>query len=176
MTPEYPEDAIVNVVDGSIPAPAHTIYPDKGVGPILFGMTRDEVRAIWGEPNDVDLVTPTASYFDHGVTLGFLKYGLVSYSCELQDDSHTTFKTFTGKTVEGIGLGSTEEEVIAALGEPYERNNLRAPDAPPSSTSNLFLYYLFLNYDPPISMNFSMRRTNKSEEILRVTGISVHRR
>ncbi len=98
------------------------IIPMVGVGPIKFGMTKDQVIAALGEP-DVD---------EGGIALFYPKKKGLSFRlapnkgvCEIScwSELHPMpfpdgMTTYPGKTKEGIGMNATRDEIIAAYGEP----------------------------------------------------------
>ncbi len=98
------------------------IIPMVGVGPINFGMSKDQVIAALGEP-DLD-EGGIALFYPKSKGLSFmlgLNKGVREISCwsELHPipfpDGMTTYP---GKTKEGIGMNASKEEIIAAYGEP----------------------------------------------------------
>ncbi len=61
-------------------------------------------------------------YFDHGVDVPLSdRAGVWQIGCVLSETMAVPFKTFTGTTPEGSGIGATEEEIIDALGQPDSR-------------------------------------------------------
>ena len=120
MIPALPEGLEPRVVDGSKGAFPHVIRPGDGVGPIRLGMSKEEVHAIWGKAYKVP--TSAHEYLDHGVGVMLSdKRGVVEIACHLSEAIALPFKTFTGTTPEGVGIGATEQEVIDALGQPDKR-------------------------------------------------------
>ncbi len=169
MVPQYPADAIVRVVDGSTEAIPHAIDPGKGVGPIRIGMARQEVEAIWGAPNE-DEKGGYAWYYDHGVRLSYsLGSEVLSIGCISWTSS--PYKAFSGTTTEGIGIGSTVDEVIAAFGEPGDKEVARAPDAPPRSPSNVTLIYPELG----LRLNYRQAQNQHQEGSQSIKDISVNK-
>ncbi len=94
------------------------IEPGKSVGKIHAGMTLDQVRAELGEPQRT---TPNALEY---TKLGFAVMpgpdGLVQViMCgDVIGANGPLVKRFTGRTKEGIGLGSSRADLVKAYGEP----------------------------------------------------------
>lgn len=106
------------------------IIPMVGVGPIKFGMTKDQVIAALGEP-DVD-EGGIALFYPKKMGLSFRlapNKGVREISCWSKlhpipfPDGMTTY---AGKTKEGIGMDATRNEIITAYGEP-DRTSSRGP-------------------------------------------------
>ncbi len=98
---------------------AWVIVPGEAIGPIRLGMSRDEVRAAVGEPERTSL--GGWEYLSGGYAVLF-STPRQTVSAILGGDAgypHGELaKAFVARTREGIGMGSTRAEVIAALGEP----------------------------------------------------------
>ncbi len=92
-----------------------------GMGPVRFGMTKEEVVQFLGSP---DLVSPDGHslvYRSKGFTVRCeAGIGVQSFLCasNVDGDRHWWKADFSGHTKEGIRIGSTEEQIIAAYGEP----------------------------------------------------------
>jgi len=104
------------------PGPAD-IAPLVGVGSITFGMTKEQVIEQLGEPDKIEgggiaLFYPRS----HGLSL-VLEYegGVKEIDC--WSDQHPMkppdmgITTYAGKTAEGIAIGSSRDEIIAAYGQ-----------------------------------------------------------
>ena len=104
--------------ESSTSNPPTVIEPGKSVGNIRTGMKIDQVRADLGEP---DRTTPNALEYTR---LGFAVMpgpdGTVAVvMCgDVTGYNGPLVKRFTGRTKEGIGLGSTRDELIKAYGQP----------------------------------------------------------
>ncbi len=114
------------------------IKPGVGVGKVTFGMSRDELVAIMGEP-EIDQFGTYLSYPSSGVQFCLTgrrpdRIGLIILNPA--DAANLKRHDFPGKTVEGIGIGSTREEVIAAFGEPDKES-----DRVPANVAAQQLYY-----------------------------------
>jgi len=97
--------------------PPMLIQPGVSVGKVRAGMTVDEVRRQLGDPQRS---TPNALEYTR---LGFAVMpgsdGIVQVvMCgDVTGNSGPLVKRFTGRTKEGIGLGSTREDLIKTYGE-----------------------------------------------------------
>jgi hypothetical protein len=96
------------------------IEPLVGIGPVKFGMSKEEVIKHFGPPDKV-LADGTKLNYVSSRGLSFTvnpELGLQEIGCwsEGMLPSHAT--TFAGKTKEGIGIGASEEEIVAAYGLP----------------------------------------------------------
>jgi hypothetical protein len=125
MTPSIPEDIKPLVLDLSQNAFPFDVRPGDGIGPAKLNMTKEELIAVLGKPDAVP-------DFGLGNILCYYRYGIEVFlnnknskvqwlSCVLRETMAPPYKTFMGKTKEGIGIGSTEEEIIAAFGQPDRR-------------------------------------------------------
>jgi len=104
--------------------------PGVGLGPIKFGMSKEEVIAVLGQPDRAE-AAGMALYYLKSKGLQVLidpQRGVRAIDCWSKDypQAPPEINTFTGKTKEGIGMGATREEIIAAYGEP-DRTDTRAP-------------------------------------------------
>ena len=121
-SPETPEDdqpAISAPADG----PAD-IVPLVGVGSVTFGMTKEQVIEEMGEPDKTEAGGVALFYpQSYGLSL-VLEYrgGVQEIHC--WSDQHPMkppdmgLKTYPGKTAEGIGMGSSRDDIVAAFGQP----------------------------------------------------------
>ena len=102
----------------------HPVIPGQGVGAVVFGMTEDEVVSHLGEPElradgGLSLVYPSKGlsvtvHPDLGV-----RGVMLSSASALPPD--LTPGDFAGTSSAGIGIGSSEAEVLAAYGEAQQR-------------------------------------------------------
>ncbi len=94
----------------------------QGYGRIRFGMTREELVAAVGEPQRK--VGLAYEYLDLGFAVLLDDQGQVG--CIMCGDANPSgsplVKRFKGQTPEGIGMGSSPEEVTQAYGEPDSRS------------------------------------------------------
>jgi hypothetical protein len=138
----------------SNPNPPILVVPGVSVGKVHAGMTLDQVRAELGEPQRT---TPNALEY---TSLGFAVMpgpdGVVQVvMCgDVVGNNGPLVKNFNGRTKEGIGLGSTREEVTKAYGEPS--NDEKFPGARES-----------MRYDP-LGMTFSTENGTVHHMIVRL--------
>ncbi len=98
------------------------IKPGEGVGPIRLGMSREEVKAAVGEPKTTELAWdyPSDAFsvaFSSDGTVISVFAGIGSPSPDSDSVPEYAFR-FKARTPEGVGIGSTLEEVLAGLGTP----------------------------------------------------------
>lgn len=129
--------------------------PNVGVGPLKFGMAREEVVRRLGKPDAEEIVTPrvpvskrtsnidgierpagavltvltklhTLQYNALGLRLTVeAEEGLRGIQCFGQETLGPQARTFTGATDKGIRIGSPREAVAKAYGEPEESSSTR---------------------------------------------------
>ena len=99
------------------------IEPLVGIGPVRFGMSKDQVIEHFGQPDKV-MAEGTKLNYVSSKGLGFTvdsELGLQMIQC-WSDNWPTELPfavtTFTGRTKEGIGMGSTREQIVSAYGQP----------------------------------------------------------
>jgi len=114
-----------HVVEPDKPPPvigdSKKIVPGSGMGPLVFGMSKDEIIGVLGEPDIMEGGGIALMYPSKGLSLILdLREGLREVSCWSKQHpmSPPDAVTYDGKTQEGIGLGATREQVVAAYGEP----------------------------------------------------------
>jgi hypothetical protein len=99
------------------------VTPLVGIGPVQFGMVREEVEKVLGKPDAVQAVGTNGyvdmNYGSRGLFIGASKtLGVVTISCVAQQAMATRVRNFSGKTDKGIALGASMADVIQAYGEP----------------------------------------------------------
>ena len=99
------------------------IVPLVGVGPITFGMTKEQVIELWGQPDQMQ-AGGIAMYYLSGHVISLLleyKGGVREIQCWSDNypmqPQDMTVKTCAEKTQKGIGLGASRKEIIAAYGQ-----------------------------------------------------------
>ncbi len=99
------------------------IEPLVGIGPVRFGSSKDQVIEHFGRPDKV-MAEGTKLNYVASKGLGFTvdsELGLQMIQC-WSDNWPTKLPfavtTFVGRTKEGIGIGATQEEIVAAYGQP----------------------------------------------------------
>lgn len=106
------------------------IRPGIGVGKIQFGMTVQQMKDILGKP---DVAATGISYMYSALGIEIVAKDKVAISailCGRNPSDREVLPMFKAmeeackfKTVEGIGIGSTEDQVLKAFGEPTKRSN-----------------------------------------------------
>jgi hypothetical protein len=98
------------------------IVPLAGLGPVEFGMKKDQVIAAFGQPDRME-GQGIAMYYLESKGVHFIldfRRGVKEINC--WSDRHPLampeMTTFAGKTDKGIGMGDTRDQVVAAYGEP----------------------------------------------------------
>jgi outer membrane lipoprotein-sorting protein len=95
------------------------VNPTVGLGLVRFGMNRDEVFALLGKPDSINADGSVLAYFSSGFTVYVSpRRGVTSYLCYTQAALAVDVRDFTGKTSDGVGIGSSLEELTAAFGMP----------------------------------------------------------
>ncbi|MHC4726652.1 MAG: hypothetical protein ACYS17_05430 [Planctomycetota bacterium] len=101
------------------------IEPLVGIGPVRFGSSKSEIIEHFGQP-ETEKIRAEGTKLNYVASkgLGFTvdaELGLQKIQC-WSDNWPTELPfavtTFTGRTKEGIGIGSTREQIIAAYGQP----------------------------------------------------------
>ena len=104
------------------------IQPGIGVGRIRFGMTAEQVKAVLGEPSLI--IGTRALQYSAGFAVVLGEDGKVASLVfgGYGDGSASMVRACQDRTTEGIGMGSTEKDVLRAYGEPSRRTE-REPGA-----------------------------------------------
>ena len=97
------------------------LEPLVGIGPIQFGMTNDQIIEHFGQPDRIFEGQVTKLHYVPSRGLNFAvdaELGLQEIGCWSEGMLPSRVTTFTGKTKEGIGIEASEEEIVAAYGQP----------------------------------------------------------
>ena len=105
-TEESETSPINNVEEESL-----LIQPKTGVANIRWGMTVEQIKDILGQPDG-----------DTGQKLTYDEKGLTVIFNDKIKVSSIIVKSSSYKTQEGIGVGTTIEDVIATYGKPIKKN------------------------------------------------------
>jgi len=102
------------------------VVPLLAIGKVRFGMSEEEVLKILGEPDKKK--SRSLMYLSRGVSIGVHpKLGVLSFGCFTRKVipwwDRFFAKDFQGATKEGIGMGSSEQQIIEAFGKPDERED-----------------------------------------------------
>ena len=118
-------EAAVQAVDTDNPGTeVASIQPGIGVGKVKFGMSFTELQDVLGKP-DFNVKGFAHVYSDLGIQVLIRDDKVVSVFCRQHFPNAPEFKSCEYQTAEGIGIGSTESDIIAAYNEPSRRRNGR---------------------------------------------------
>lgn len=111
------------------PIPVVDLVPGKikvGIGfeDVALGQTKEEVFKALGEPEETDAneFAPGqtyACYYSKGVELTFADDKLAVITLQ-SPNADAKYQTYTGATEEGLGVGTSAEEIVKSLGEPAD--------------------------------------------------------
>jgi len=96
------------------------IEPLVSIGPVKFGMSKEEVMKHFGPPDRVSADGTKLNYVSSRGLSFTIDYelGLQEIGCWSEGMLPSRVTTFTSRTKEGIGIGASEEEIIVAYGQP----------------------------------------------------------
>jgi hypothetical protein len=99
------------------------IEPGVGIGPLKFGMTREEVIAILGEPELAEGYEEggMAPYWSLGTLLFFSEEDQlrsIQLGADAKDSNSPLIEAVPFRLESGVGFASSKGEVLAALGPP----------------------------------------------------------
>ena len=93
--------------------------PKVGIGPVTFGMNKEQVIEKLGKPDKIDQKGLALDYLSRGYSiLVSPKRGAMMITCYTQATFIVKVKDFAGKTTEGIGMGAKAADIITAYGAP----------------------------------------------------------
>lgn len=107
----------------AIPLP---VTPGVGLGPVKFGMTKAEVIKHLGQPEKEEGRGTSLGYPSQGFAIGVHpRLGVYMFAFFTRGTTRPFTRPrvndFAGKTPEGIGMGSSEAQIVAAYGKPDTR-------------------------------------------------------
>ncbi len=103
------------VIDAELQSP--TLFIGQGIGPARFGMSREEVVRVFGPPDEIVENLQSYRYASRGIELFISpQRGLWGIICRVQTVSLTRIRDYTGQTAEGIRMGATTDDIVAAYG------------------------------------------------------------
>ena len=99
------------------------ILPGVGLGALHFGMSQEEIESLLGKPDGYDANRTSLRYYSRGFILSVSRRnGLKRIECMAQSLHQFRVRDFAGKMKEGIGIGSTLQEVEKAFGKPEQHS------------------------------------------------------
>jgi hypothetical protein len=119
--------SVAGEVQGQVGQPrsaAWEIVPGRAVGPVAVGMTREEVKTAIGKP-DPDKATEHKWWYSAdslGVTFSDDNRVLTISAGLGPPWEGSPPNGFHGRTETGVGMGSTRDAVLVALGTPRSRS------------------------------------------------------
>jgi hypothetical protein len=131
------------------------IQPHVSVGKVRAGMSVDQVRAVLGEPKFKTANALEYSQLGFAVMHGPDNLIQVVMCGDVTGLQGPFVKRFAGKTKEGIGLGSSREELVNAYGDPSHAEKF------PGGRESL-------RYDP-LGITFSLENGKVHHMIVRLT-------
>jgi hypothetical protein len=97
------------------------VTPLVGIGPVKFGMLREEVERLLGKPDGAPITPNQLNYASRGLFIFVSenkKFGMFSFACVAQKGQLHRVRDFSGKTDKGIALGASASDIIRSYGAP----------------------------------------------------------
>jgi hypothetical protein len=99
-----------------------SVVPGEGIKEVKFGATPAELEPVLGQPSEVDANEYVEGqkyllYYDKGIELTLQNEQVQVITLHAKSGK---WSAYAGGTAEGVGVGSTTEEIVAALGAPEE--------------------------------------------------------
>jgi outer membrane lipoprotein-sorting protein len=95
------------------------VKPNVGLGPVTFGMTKDQVIEKLGKPDKIDQKGMALDYLSRGYSiLVSPQRGVMMINCYTQATFIVKVKDFAGKMKDGLDMGASAADIKKALGEP----------------------------------------------------------
>lgn len=143
------------------------LTPNVGIGPVKFGMSLDEVKKLLGEPEKVIPVGDRGAnveYYSRGYGMFVSEtLGVVTINALSQPFFAVRVREFAGRTDKGVRIGSTEDDVRRAYGEPSSVDDPQEPGRPKDLYYNDLNGWFSLWKGKVYSMTFSIPRERKLE-------------
>ncbi len=97
------------------------LEPSVGIGPVKFGMSKAEIIEHFGQPDKI--IEGPLTKINYVSSQGLIfnvdaKLGLQEIGCWSEGMLPSGVSTFAGSTTDGIGMGSSQEDITAAYGQP----------------------------------------------------------
>jgi poly(3-hydroxybutyrate) depolymerase len=107
------------------------IIPRKGMGELRFGMTISQAREVLGPAERISGVMHEYLSSGFAIDMGGKNETFFAISCGDKINPRSVLaRVCKLRTAEGIGMGSKEEEIIAAYGEASSRRTLTQSEGP----------------------------------------------
>ena len=136
------------------------IQPAVGMGELLFGTNQTKVTEILGKP---DFMIGEGLYQYTGLVVVAREGKVYSFQCGDAKGPRTRHaEQCPCRTAEGIGVGSSEQDIVAAYGEPTGRTTTRQGDARIGYRSKGM--GLSLRDDKVYFMSFGVPRQNRNAD------------
>jgi outer membrane lipoprotein-sorting protein len=132
------DDKVVGFMLQMLPATrnllAPEVIPGVGLGRVKFGMSKEEIVKLLGKPDNVGEKNGAISvdYYPsrgYGCVIVPKRGGLISISCSSQEESAFKTRDFAGTTKDGIGIGSSLQDLEKAFGKPTAVEKTDVPGA-----------------------------------------------
>ncbi len=134
------------------------IQPGVGMGELLFGADQAKVTEILGPP---DFMVGEGLYQYTGLVVVAREGKVYSFQCgDAKGPGTRHAEQCPCRTTEGIGVGSSEQEIVAAYGEPTRRTTSRQGDARIAYRSKGMGF--LLREDKVYVMSFGIPRQNRN--------------
>jgi len=105
------------------PAKAFVIEPLVGIDKVRFGMSVEQMKQILGEPYRVK--GPLYEYRDSGFAVFAVNNTVTMIACgDRRSSDSAPIKRCKSRTNKGIGMGSSQEDIIKAYGQPSSTQQL----------------------------------------------------
>jgi hypothetical protein len=131
--------------------------PGVGLGPVKFGMTRQQVRQALGKPDKEEARGTSLAYLSRGYSVMVSPFrGVTMITCFTQQTFAIQVRDYQGKTTEGIAMGSRRDEVERAYGKP-DRIEMNGPQTTYLGYRDRGLDFVLFN-DKVVQFTLSARR------------------
>jgi len=110
------------------PAKAFVVEPLVGIDKVRFGMSVEQMKEILGEPYQVR--GPLYEYRDSGFAVFAVNNTVTMVACgDRRSSDSALIKRCKSRTNKGIGMGSSQEDIIKAYGQPSSTQQLPGDDS-----------------------------------------------
>lgn len=153
------------------------VVPKEGIGQLKFGMIKDEVVKIMGEPEQKTDKDQSFIYGSMGFSLGFSRQGyLYSFNCYTKKAVWPLLlivNDFPGQTDKGIKFGSNENEIITVYG-PADKRDVNGKQVTLTYQDQGFYFYILKDKLVQFGMHINGRelqdKINERNQLTHETG------